>query len=153
RQKELDVLFRGVDLLLYISKRSEEEISLWETDHATEINDFLQALAQLMPQDQVSKSAAADVSTVPGVGETDQSRSDTATSAGSSGVATRIAGSESLLSQPAKVEPPDRVLRLTAENLNRLLGLAGESLVVSRWLHPFADSMLRLKRRQSELAK
>src|SRR2546426_12361957 len=26
RQKELDVLFRGVDLLLYISKRSEEEI-------------------------------------------------------------------------------------------------------------------------------
>ena len=48
-------------------------------------------------------------------------------------------------------DTPDRVLRLTAQNLNRLLGLAGESLVESRWLHPFADSMQRLKRLQSEL--
>src|SRR5688572_5853020 len=29
RQKEIDVLFRGVDLLLYISNRSEAEMSLW----------------------------------------------------------------------------------------------------------------------------
>jgi two-component system, chemotaxis family, sensor histidine kinase and response regulator WspE len=40
------------------------------------------------------------------------------------------------------------VLRVTAENLNRLLGLTGESLVESRWLKPFADSLLRLKRLQ-----
>ena len=40
----------------------------------------------------------------------------------------------------------ERVLRVTAENLNRLLGLTGESLVESRWLKPFADSLLRLKR-------
>src|SRR5581483_4259413 len=50
-------------------------------------------------------------------------------------------------------ETPERVLRLTAENLNRLLGLAGESLVESRWLHPFAGSMLRLKRMQSDLSQ
>src|SRR5439155_24204353 len=52
-----------------------------------------------------------------------------------------------------KAESPERVLRLTAENLNRLLGLAGESLVESRWLRPFADSLQRLKRRQSELSE
>src|SRR5439155_22440295 len=52
-----------------------------------------------------------------------------------------------------KTESPERVLRLTAENLNRLLGLAGESLVESRWLRPFADSLQRLKRRQSELSE
>jgi two-component system sensor histidine kinase and response regulator WspE len=44
----------------------------------------------------------------------------------------------------------ERVLRVTAENLNRLLGLTGESLVESRWLKPFADSLLRLKRLQHE---
>jgi two-component system, chemotaxis family, sensor histidine kinase and response regulator WspE len=44
----------------------------------------------------------------------------------------------------------ERVLRVTAENLNRLLGLTGESLVESRWLKPFADSLLRLKRMQHE---
>jgi len=42
------------------------------------------------------------------------------------------------------------VLRLTAENLNRLLGLAGESLVESRWLRPFSESMQRLKRMQAD---
>ena len=47
----------------------------------------------------------------------------------------------------------DRVLRVTAENLNRLLGLAGESLVESRWVKPFADSLLRLKRLQHESRK
>jgi two-component system sensor histidine kinase and response regulator WspE len=50
------------------------------------------------------------------------------------------------------MEPPERVVRLTAESLNRLLGLAGESLVESRWLRPFSDSLQRLKRRQTELA-
>src|SRR5206468_9716920 len=50
-------------------------------------------------------------------------------------------------------EPPDRVLRLTAENLNRLLGLAGESLVESRWLRPFSESMQRLKRMQADLER
>lgn len=46
----------------------------------------------------------------------------------------------------------DRGLRVTAENLNRLLSLIGESLVESRWLSPFAESLLRLKRLQFDLA-
>src|SRR5439155_14962296 len=50
-------------------------------------------------------------------------------------------------------EEPERVVRLTADSLNRLLGLAGESLVESRWLRPFADSLQRLKRQQAELAQ
>jgi two-component system, chemotaxis family, sensor histidine kinase and response regulator WspE len=50
----------------------------------------------------------------------------------------------------AASDTAERVLRVTAENLNRLLGLTGESLVESRWLKPFADSLLRLKRLQHE---
>jgi two-component system sensor histidine kinase and response regulator WspE len=46
-----------------------------------------------------------------------------------------------------------RVLRVTAENLNRLLGLAGESLVESRGFKSFADSLLRLKRLQYDLQR
>src|SRR5205085_12275899 len=46
-----------------------------------------------------------------------------------------------------------RVVRVAAENLNRLLGLAGESLVESRWLRPFADSLQRLKRQHCELTR
>ena len=60
-----------------------------------------------------------------------------------------------LNSQPVvtrRLEDPERVVRLTAQSLNRLLGLAGESLVESRWLRPFADSLQRLKRHQTELS-
>jgi two-component system sensor histidine kinase and response regulator WspE len=49
---------------------------------------------------------------------------------------------------PASREHTDRALRVTAENLNRLLSLSGEALVESRRLKPFAESMLRLKRLQ-----
>jgi two-component system sensor histidine kinase and response regulator WspE len=47
----------------------------------------------------------------------------------------------------------DRVLRITAENLNRLLGLAAESLVESRWGKPFTASVMRLKRMHHDLGK
>jgi two-component system sensor histidine kinase and response regulator WspE len=46
----------------------------------------------------------------------------------------------------------DRMVRVTAENLNRLMGLAGESLVESRWTEPFAKALRHLKRSQLELA-
>ena len=58
------------------------------------------------------------------------------------------------LAQPATADAsPDRFLRVTAEHLNRLLGLTGESLVESRRLKPVVDSLLRLKRLQSETAR
>jgi len=41
---------------------------------------------------------------------------------------------------------PHRMLRVRADNLDRLLSLSGESLVESRWLKPFGESMLRVKR-------
>lgn len=46
----------------------------------------------------------------------------------------------------------ERVLRVTAQNLNRLMGLAGESMVESRWLQPFSDSLLQLKKEQNDLS-
>jgi two-component system sensor histidine kinase and response regulator WspE len=54
---------------------------------------------------------------------------------------------------PRAARASDRVLRVSAENLNRLLSLAGESLVESRWIKPFSESLLRLKRLHHELAK
>jgi two-component system sensor histidine kinase and response regulator WspE len=50
-------------------------------------------------------------------------------------------------------EPSERVLRLAAQNVERLLGLASESLVESRGLKPFAAGMLRLKRLQQETGR
>jgi two-component system sensor histidine kinase and response regulator WspE len=56
---------------------------------------------------------------------------------------------------PAAVAAPDnpeRVLRVTAEHLNRLLGLTAESLVDARWIASFSTSLGRLKRMHNECA-
>jgi two-component system sensor histidine kinase and response regulator WspE len=42
---------------------------------------------------------------------------------------------------------------VTADNLNRLLGLAGESLVASRRLKPFTSALLHLKRQHGHVSR
>ena len=42
-------------------------------------------------------------------------------------------------------EQADRVVRVSADSLTRLVGLAGESLVETRQLRPFVDSLLQLR--------
>ena len=44
------------------------------------------------------------------------------------------------------------LLRITAHKLNRLMGLAGEALVESKWLEPFTNSLLQLRRQQGEIS-
>ncbi len=46
----------------------------------------------------------------------------------------------------------DRVVRVSADYLTQLMGLAGELLVESRWLHPFSDALMQLKKTQYELS-
>ena len=71
---------------------------------------------------------------------------------------------EIVKSIPSKLEPQnqsaaqqtqnkDRDVRVSADNLNRIMGLAGESLIEANWLQPYADSLIVLKKRQMELSK
>ncbi|MFM0722431.1 hybrid sensor histidine kinase/response regulator [Paraburkholderia strydomiana] len=60
------------------------------------------------------------------------------------------AGASSASSASSTTNDPGRMLRVRADNLDRLLSLSGESLVESRWLKPFAQSMLRVKRVQRD---
>ena len=47
----------------------------------------------------------------------------------------------------------ERVLRVSAAHLNRLLSLSGEAVVEARWLKGYAQAMLRLKRLQRNAAR
>jgi two-component system sensor histidine kinase and response regulator WspE len=142
----IDALLRGVDLLRRISKIPETEIKEWDSKHRAEITAFVQSL---------SAQTTAPRLKAPEAGKAPQPRE----SQGDLGAAAR---------QPPDAGPPppaqkrgseqagaanDRALRVTAENLNRLLGLAGEAVVASRWLDAFAAELLRFKRLQNELHK
>ena len=126
RHSHVDLLLRGVDLLAHISKHAEKDLAAWEADHASNIADFVNAVGRLRPAVAPGPTAAHAL---------------TPALAPLAHVSAR------------QHEPSARVLRLNAENLNRLLGLAGEALVESRWLRPFSESMQRLKRMQSDLGR
>ncbi|MCX8090072.1 MAG: hybrid sensor histidine kinase/response regulator [Verrucomicrobiae bacterium] len=158
-QPLIDVLLRGVDLFQHIARGDEHTIAAWESAHATEIRAFLDDLSAML-SGRAARGAKLEPSSrakpAPGARSAGKSESRSRRApAVDSTAAERPAdtGAPSAAGQRVApvAGPNERVLRLTAENLNRLLGLAGESLVESRWLRPFAEAMLRLKRAQGGL--
>ena len=148
RQPEIDLLFRGVDLILQLSKCPEATLTRWDGEHADEIRDLLNALLALTTVPAGSQPTAVSRPASPGspggadppVESLPATKEAWLPQAHSQAIAPRM---------PAASE---RVVRLRAENLNRLLGLASESFVESRWLRPFAASLQRLKRQHTELS-
>lgn len=134
RQRQTDLLLQGVDLLVRIAKTPEAELARWDAEGKAEIEAFLAALAQVLEDQDDSAEAICDPSSAPMKSE-----------AGSTPFAVSAENTN-----PAAAEIVDSVLRVTPETLNRLLGLAGESLVASRWLTPFGTSLLRLKHMHNE---
>ncbi|MCP4406131.1 MAG: hybrid sensor histidine kinase/response regulator [bacterium] len=62
------------------------------------------------------------------------------------------AGSEPPELKKSSGKEKDRTVRVTATKIERLMGLAGEVVVSARWLPPFGDSLLNLKKTHRELA-
>ena len=58
----------------------------------------------------------------------------------------------SLAAKKKPLADTDRTVKVTATKIERLMGLAGEIVVSTRWLSPFADSILTLKKSHIELA-
>jgi two-component system, chemotaxis family, sensor histidine kinase and response regulator WspE len=133
RQGHIDELLRGVDLLQQMARTTEQDMGRWETQRLAEVEAFLDALNRVV----ASPALAREVGTAQVSTERPQDE----------GLAVALFGAET--GEAARGE----VLRVTAENLNRLLGLAGESLVESRSFKSFADSLLRLKHFQYDLLR
>ena len=145
RRAHIDLMLGATDLLARIAHTPEAEIAQWENEKKQEVDAQLASIARLV---------AGDAAAVPA----DDGGSGASAATLSVSTAT-LAVPEATLAvpdlDPADVpggrRASDRVLRVSAENLNRLLSLAGESLVESRWIKPFAESLLRLKRMQHDL--
>jgi len=132
----IDTLLGGLDLLLRVAATDDAGLP-----SADEIAAFTAALAPAAPP---SPPPAATAGGLPGA------------AAGGS-VAVLAPGPES--STPA-LEPQTsaapasgaaatethRMLRVRADRLDRLLNLSAEALVASRWIEPFAQSLVRTKR-------
>jgi two-component system sensor histidine kinase and response regulator WspE len=191
-QSEIDILLRGVDLLLNISKRPDAGASTTATE-GPEVTRFLTSLGDVLhpshppgekrkkPEPPSRPGAENKRSKLHGPPAASEVKAAAVTAAPVIALETHaykpaaavwppqhVAAetSPNPLARPRsasvdgqsqavalKQEEPERVVRLTADSLNRLLGLAGESLVESRWLRPFAESLQRLKRQHADLTQ
>jgi two-component system sensor histidine kinase and response regulator WspE len=132
-QEHIDELLRGVDLLQQMARTAEKDMGRWEAQKLAEVGAFLGALSRA----EASQAPKREV----GLAQADTARPQV------EGLPVTLRGEETVDAGQGGV------LRVTAENLNRLLGLAGESLVESRGFKSFADSLLRLKRSQFDLKR
>jgi two-component system, chemotaxis family, sensor histidine kinase and response regulator WspE len=129
RREQIDVLLDGADLLNRIAATPEADVDRWTGEKREEVDGYLATLAAVLAERNgtaPSENGGATIS-IPALPEP---------------------------STPAGIEPrgdSERALQVTAEHLNRLLAVAGESLVESRWATPFAASLLRLKRLQHDM--
>ena len=137
QQGHIDELLRGVDLLQQMSRTTEPDMNRWESQRRGQVEAFLDGMNRVIGTAAAALELSAEpLNTEEPRGPRERRDRDHAEA---------VFGSE--LEEGAET----RVLRVTAENLNRLLGLAGESLVESRSFKSIADSLLRLKHLQYEL--
>jgi len=175
RRPEIDVLLRAVDLLANIARSPEPAAPRSEQEPNPQLEEMLGALAKLTsqaasgsasPSNQQLSSEAKPAprelpapSSIPAPGanapypQAAEVWPVARAEARSAQNTSLVPSTENPPAVSRKAETEERVVRLTAENLNRLLGLAGESLVESRWLRPFTDSLQRLKRQHADLSQ
>ncbi|MDD5349954.1 MAG: hybrid sensor histidine kinase/response regulator [Chthoniobacteraceae bacterium] len=133
----VDVLLKSVDLFGRIAQTPEQQFDIWKRENAGEIEQAVASVNALSVSSAAPPPAAETAEPVPAPKRPEPSPAP-AEPVPSPAASPKAAG--------------DRVLRVAAESLNRLLGLAGEALVESRWMTPYAASLLRLKRQQAKLS-
>jgi two-component system, chemotaxis family, sensor histidine kinase and response regulator WspE len=144
--RQVDAMLAGVDLLGRIAQVPEQSLESWSAVHQTEVEAFIASPAlQATPMVGLDPTQISPLSSAPhGVAPAGNPPSKTE-------IALQAAAQTELATKSSGAS--ERMIRVTADNLNRLLGLAGEARVESRWLYTFTREMLRLKQQQQALAR
>ncbi|HEY9704344.1 MAG TPA: Hpt domain-containing protein, partial [Allocoleopsis sp.] len=129
---DIDLLLKAVDVFTNIAQISANQISTWLQDNQEVIEQIISLISQILtqPKSEIVKAISHQISL--------KNTENTEISAGKTEI--------------SQAKSSQRVVRVNGENLSRLMGLAGESLVQSNWLQPFANSLLKLRNKQAELS-
>jgi two-component system, chemotaxis family, sensor histidine kinase and response regulator WspE len=172
--EHVDILLRGVDVLVRIAQIGETEIEAWQSEHAIAIETLVAELIAIqegkaiapaeLPPSAVHLSGPVLPASLPfprdpeiaaptsGEKEKPSTNAEHAHTPSAPADRDEHQGSERPVAEPAiSNRDRDRVVRVTAESLTRLMGLTGEALVQTHRLPPLVDSLWRLKGRQTGL--
>ncbi len=148
---------------MQVAQVDEADLPAWQADHAAEV-DTLVAQLDAVKEDRPEPPTPAgpEPPTPEPQLQPPQPAPEPSPPPQAGPIAGEVASSPpSLPTAPAPSPPPeepadpqrpaDRVVRVTADSLTRLMGLAGEALVQSHRLRPMVDALWRLRERQSRL--
>jgi two-component system sensor histidine kinase and response regulator WspE len=150
RADQIDVLLKGVDQLIAISRQETDDALLARLcEQISNIEHLNEAGAEHPPSDLCT--------TAP---ETSYPVSDNCATAANEPEMPAAPAREDVVELAAATPTAvpatgatgsEKAVRVSADSLNRLVGLAGEVQVESRWLRPFAEALVQIKHRQAEL--
>lgn len=140
KPEHADRILAGIDFLSAIAKSDDAlaPVSEWPI-RAERLVDELGAMVAdqaAVPAPMPPSRPAETPPDMPG---------GTSAAASAPAPATGVKPAETPPAAPRPAEQADRVVRVSADSLTRLVGLAGESLVETRQLRPFVDSLLQLR--------
>jgi two-component system sensor histidine kinase and response regulator WspE len=138
--EEIDLFLRAADLLgqLATATVSSAALAAFQIEHAPATDAMVQLLTSPAPPARASAAATVPVAAAPPPAPAPT---------------TAVAPVPPAPAPAVAKAGVDRVVRVTATNIERLLGLAGESLVETRRLHPFADALRLVQEKQSALSR
>ena len=149
--KAIDILLNSIALLTTIAEIAETESEKWFAEHKAEIDGLIKGLANLATREKTTTPPPAHKGSpktvkppepVPAGKHPEQEKD----------VPQKTKKKED--KKPARRKDDKeglRAIRVSAQNMDRIMGLAGESLIESRWLPAFNKNLLQLKYRQDEL--
>jgi two-component system sensor histidine kinase and response regulator WspE len=145
-ERDLAPLRRAADFLPLLGEAAAgPDLSSWLAEHEEEIGALLRQLRQPAPAGHKPDAPAKDNTPL----------------ARPAGAGKEAPAPDAIVPRPPAALPStgegkaagegEQVVRVTAQSLTRLMGLAGEALVQARWLQPFTRQLVHLKRRQARL--
>lgn len=153
-EQHIDQLLQGVDLFERLAQVPYENVDTWLKNHAEKIDQFVCKLSELPeqianPEGENPKKKVAEEKFFSYVEKKQAVQSKATSERPYKKNKTSNTSSEDETSSSSS----DPFLRVSATILNRLMGLAGEALVESRWLMPYLESLVLLKRAQAKVAR
>lgn len=153
---QIDILLKGVDILTQISAAPGEAIQDWLTQHKTEIDQVNTSLSAILtgesPEPEPPKVVSQPPEQPPPPSPSVRPSNDPALvpldDKEERAVSERIGEAKPYHTE---TEDKDRMVRVTAGKIERLMGQAGEVVVSARWLPPFSSSLLDLKKNHIEM--
>jgi two-component system sensor histidine kinase and response regulator WspE len=169
---DIDLCLRAADVLAGLAEVTEAGVASWAANMEATIADIVPRLHVLAEGKTASAPSAPPAATQPRSAleptttsgtvvptlETTDNNSPAPPASATAGTPMAPPQKEPVAVMPvvssvATGEAPEAVVRVTAQSLTRLMGLAGESLVQARWLQPFATSLMKLRKHQDHLAE